>query len=113
MNDQLNVINLVLIFCLIVRCNECDDVPFSIKYFYKVTLEEKSITRVGTCDFFFSKVFDIRELFYSLKYDRSIINFKQFHLGSVHKEDCVVRGTGQDYNLFTCFNGGYGDFPAH
>ena len=94
MSDQLYVVELVFVFCLVVCCNESDDVPFSIKHFNEVTLEEKNVLRVGSCDIFFSKVFDVCELLHTLQHNLSIINFKQFHLLSVYKEDRVVGGAG-------------------
>ena len=94
MSDQLYVVELVFIFCLVVSCNESNDVPFSIKHFNEVTLEEKNVLRVGSCDIFFSKVFDVCELLYTLQHNLCTINFKQFHLRSVHKQDRVVGGAG-------------------
>ena len=75
MSNQLNVIKLVFIFCLVIRCNERNDVPFSIKHFNEVTLEEKNVLRVGTSDLFFSKVFDVCELLYTLQHNLLTINF--------------------------------------
>ena len=75
MGNQLDVVELVFVFCLVVRCNERNNMPFSIKHFDKVTLKEKNILRVGTCYFFFSKVFDVCELLYTLQYNLSVINF--------------------------------------